>query len=76
MEELREYAKVSLARYEEKLEKIKNLEIRVLELEHHIENMERMLQRACDYAQYDWVTIDIKDIKNVMEIKEEEEKDE
>lgn len=68
-----EFVQVSVARYTDLLEQKGALEKRILELEHHIEKIEGLLQRACDYANYDWVTIDIKDIKKVMDVKEEEE---
>lgn len=68
-----EFAQISIARYTDLLEQKSALEKRILKLEHHIDVIERMLQRACDGANYDWVTIDIDDIKRVMDVKEEEE---
>lgn len=68
-----EFVQVSVAKFMDIMEEKSFLEKRIMELEHHIEKIEGLLQRACDYANYDWVTIDIEDIKRVMEVREEDE---
>lgn len=67
-----EYAQISIVRYNAMLEHKHLLEMRIQELEHHIDKVESMIQRAVDKAQYDWVTIDIDDIKRVMEVRDDE----
>lgn len=63
-----EYAQISIVRYNAMLEHKHLLEMRIQELEHHIDKVESMIQRAVDNAKYDWVTIDIDDIKRVMDV--------
>lgn len=75
MEKIKEYIQVSIVRYEALIEHKHLLELRVLELENHINNLESFLLRACDKANYDWVTIDIDDLKRLMTVKEDKEDD-
>ncbi len=73
MEELIEFAQVSLFRYEALIEQKHSLEMRVQELENYINEIERFLLHACEDAKYDWVTIDAKDIKRLIYRSEENE---
>jgi len=70
---MEEFAQVSITRYNALIERKFALEARIQELERHIDEMESLLQKACDEASYSWATIEIADIKRVVEIKERQD---